>query len=235
MTLDWLDAPGWLPEDERVYAIGDVHGCAARLRGVHARIAQDALARPVARATLVHLGDLIDKGEDSAGALDLALAPPVPAVSLLGNHEDYVLAALAGDRGALRDFRDYGGGETLRSWGIAPDAEPAEWRVPERHLGFVRAMPLTHRAGGYLFVHAGIRPGVPLERQERSDLLTIRRAFHDSAADHGGVVVVHGHTPTRDRRPELRPNRINLDTGAVYGGALTGAVFEGTRVAFLAA
>jgi serine/threonine protein phosphatase 1 len=236
-ALLWQQAPGWLPEGERVYAIGDVHGCAARLAAIHARIADDLLERPARQATLIHLGDLVDRGEDVAGALDLALRRPTgiaAVVNLLGNHEDYVLAALAGDRGALRDWRDYGGQETLRAWGNDPFAEPATWRIPERHLALIRGMALTHRAGGYLFVHAGLRPGVPLAEQRREDLISIRRSFLDSEADHGAVVV-HGHTPTRDRVPELRPNRINLDTGAVYGGVLSGVVLEGRRLALLTA
>jgi len=234
--MEWRDAPGWLPEGCRVYAVGDVHGCAGRLLGLHTQITRDLAARPVERATLIHLGDLIDKGEDSAGALDLALTAPqgvAEVVNLLGNHEDALLEALAGDRGALRDFRDFGGGATLASWGLDPLSDPAEWRIPERHLRLLRAMALTHRLGGYFFVHGGIRPGVALEAQVRGDLLNIRRTFHDSAAEHGAVIV-HGHTPTRDRLPELRANRINLDTGAVHGGALSCAVLEARRVAFLA-
>jgi serine/threonine protein phosphatase 1 len=234
--MEWQAAPGWLPKGERIYAIGDVHGCADRLRELHCLVLADVAARP-ARATLVHLGDLIDRGPDSAGAVEAALClpPALPVVNLMGNHEDTLLNALDGDRPSVTDFRDYGGREALASWGLDPFSDPAAWRagIPERHVGFLRGMGLWHRAGGYVFAHAGLRPGVPFGEQRRDDFLRIRRAFLDSSADHGAVVV-HGHTPSRDRRPEVRANRINLDTGAVFGGRLTMGVFEGDRMAFVA-
>ncbi|MBY0335072.1 MAG: serine/threonine protein phosphatase [Acetobacteraceae bacterium] len=232
--MEWQDAPGRLPPGERVYAIGDVHGCADRLRALHRVVLDDLAARP-ARATLIHLGDLIDKGPDSAGAIEAVLALPaeLPVVNLMGNHEDTLLQALAGDRPSVTDFRDFGGREALASWGLDRFSDPPAWRegIPAHHQDFLRRMPLRHAAGRYVFVHAGLRPGIALSDQRRDDLLRIRRDFLESQADFGAVVV-HGHTPTRDRLPELRQNRLNLDTGAVYGGALTLAVLENARIGF---
>lgn len=232
MKLD--AAPGTLPEGERVYAVGDVHGCAARLATLHTQIAADLAARPVARPLLVHLGDYIDKGEDSAGVLRLLLEdePPCPSVQLAGNHEHLLLGSLAGDPLALSDFLAWGGEKTLASYGIAADTPPERWDIPALHTGFLRGLPLTHRAGGYLFVHAGIRPGLALAKQKAADLLGIRGEFLWSEADHG-VVVVHGHSPFPE--PHVKRNRIGLDTAAWSGGPLTCAVLEGATLGFLTA
>ena len=232
MKLD--AAPASLPEGERVYAVGDVHGCAARLAALHERIAEDLAARPVAKPLLVHLGDYIDKGEDSAGVLRLLLDADLPceAVHLAGNHEHLLLGSLAGDPLALSDFLAWGGEKTLASYGIAPGTPPEAWDIPALHSGFLRRLPLTHSAGGYLFVHAGIRPGVPLRKQKPADLLGIRADFLWSEADHG-VVVVHGHSPFPE--PHVRRNRIGLDTAAWSGGPLTCAVLEGASLGFLSA
>ena len=232
----WHPAPARLQPGLRLYAIGDAHGCADRLRALHEAVRDDLRERPCAGATLIHLGDLIDRGPDSAGCLDAAMAfDACPAVHLLGNHEDTALLALAGEGYACADWLDTGGRQALRSWGVSDLSPRASWPagIPQRHRDVMAAMPLHHAAGPYLFAHAGIRPGVALERQGRDDLLRIRRAFLDSEADHGWVVV-HGHTPTRDRLPDMRANRINLDTGCVFeGGRLTLAVFEADRVGFV--
>jgi serine/threonine protein phosphatase 1 len=231
-------APATLPPGERLYAIGDIHGCAARLALLHARIAADLAARPVARATLLHLGDYIDKGEDSAGVLALLAGHPAPPglqpVHLTGNHEAALLAALEGGAGDVADWLWCGGRATLASYGLDPAAGPAAWAaaIPPAHLGFLRGLRRCHRAGGYFFVHAGIRPGVALEAQSAEDMIRIRQPFLSSEARHGAVVV-HGHTARAE--PELRHNRINLDTAAWSGGPLSCGVFEADRIGFLAA
>jgi serine/threonine protein phosphatase 1 len=227
-------APATLPEGERVYAVGDVHGCPARLATLHQRIADDLAARPIARPLLVHLGDYIDKGEDSAGVLRLLLEDDLPcaSVQLAGNHEHLLLGSLAGDPLALSDFLAWGGEKTLASYGIAAGTPPDAWAVPPLHTGFLRGLPLTHRAGGYLFVHAGIRPGVALAKQKPVDLLGIRGDFLWSEAEHGAVVV-HGHSPFPE--PHVRKNRIGIDTAAWSGGPLTCAVLEGASLGFLTA
>jgi serine/threonine protein phosphatase 1 len=237
-ALRFRQAPGSLPRGRRVYAIGDVHGCKAQLVALHAAIADDMAARPVAVATLVHLGDYIDLGPDSAGVVALLADGPgvagVTTINLLGDHERMLIEALDGDRAAATDWLWAGGSAALASWGIASDLPREAWAValPAAHVGFLRGLRLSHREGGYLFVHAGIRPGVALAKQTVDDLLTMRQPFLWTEQDLG-VVVVHGHStnPT----PVVAANRIGVDTGAGNGGALTCAVLEDDVVGFLAA
>jgi serine/threonine protein phosphatase 1 len=226
-------APATLPLGQRVYAIGDVHGCAARLGVLHVQIAEDLAVRPVDEPTLVHLGDYIDRGEDSAGVLDWLGAcwrgtPSPRAVNLRGNHEAMLLAALdGGEPSSVLHWLANGGAASLASWGVSQHSPRAEWRrrIPPDHLALIRALAPFHRQGGYV-----LRPGVPMERQTIEDMLWIREPFLSFVGDLPGVVV-HGHTP--ERTPTIRPNRIGVDTGAVMGGMLTCAVLEADRVGFL--
>jgi serine/threonine protein phosphatase 1 len=237
-SLHFVLSPGRLPRGRRVYAIGDVHGCLAELRRLHAAIAQDMVRRPTGSSVLVHLGDYIDFGPDSAGVVALlAGGPPIPAlrtVNLMGEHERTVLDALAGDRPAATDWLYAGGRAALDSWGIHADSPRADWaaQIPDAHLAFLRGLVLDHREGDYLFVHAGIRPGVALADQADDDKLGIRQSFLASEQDFGAIVV-HGHSAAPS--PTIRPNRIGIDTGAGNGGYLTCAVFEEDGVAFMAA
>ena len=237
MPPDFQPAPASLPEGHRVYAIGDVHGCDGRLARLHRLIAEDLAARPAPHPLLLHLGDYVDKGPDSAGVVArLASGPPlpgVPTVNLMGNHERTMLDALDGQPAAVTDWRHSGGEPALASWGIDPSSPATGWAdaVPAAHRAFLKGLAMHHRLGGYLFVHAGLKPGLPLDRQSPDDLLRIRRTFLDSDAEFGAVVV-HGHTPVR-QGPEVRRNRINLDTGAVFGRELTCAVLEADRIGFL--
>ena len=236
-ALTFRPAPGRLPPGTRVYAIGDVHGCADALARLLDAIRADLAARPAARATLVLLGDLIDHGPDSAGVIALlANGAPVPGaalVALCGDHERMLLDALAGDTAAATDWLAAGGGSSLRSWGVPADLPRAAWaaRLPPAQLGFLRGLRLSHRAGDYLFVHAGLRPGLPPARQRAEDLLSIRHPFLSEPADFG-VVVVHGHSVSPV--PEIAAHRIGLDTGAGLGGMLSCAVLEEDRIACLA-
>ena len=229
-------APGLLPRGERIYAIGDVHGCADRLRALHARIVDHLGARPAARATLVHLGDYVDRGPDSAGVVRLLRnGSPVPgtrSVCLMGNHERTMLDALGGDRAAGTDWLFNGGRQALASWGADPETGLRGWRqaIPALDHAWLHGLGRWHRAGGYLFVHAGIRPGVALESQTEDDLLHIRQSFMSSDADFGAVVV-HGHSVKPD--PVIRPNRIGIDTGAVFGGPLTCVALEDDTMEFI--
>lgn len=228
-------APGVLPPDLRVYAIGDVHGCADRLAAMHRRIADDARVRPAGRTVLVHLGDYVDRGPDSAGVLEALLAPPPVAgaemVNLIGNHEVMMLDAAdpLAHPGAWEFWLDNGGAETLGSYGATDHPEPFSL-VPEQHLELLRRCPLHWSAGDYLFVHAGIRPEVPLDRQDPFDLIWIREPFLSFDGDLP-LVVVHGHSPTST--PAVRQNRVGIDTGACFGGALTCLVLEGHHMGFL--
>lgn len=239
VAIEFSRAPASLPPGIRVYAVGDVHGCLDQLTRLHAAIAEDLRARPVPDAVLLHVGDYIDRGPDSAQVIAHLRGPsPVPGtrmVNLKGNHEDMLLAGFDAETDAAAlNWLENGGRETLASWSISHRSPRAEWkkRIPATDLGFLRALQLTHREGGYLFVHAGIRPAMPMENQVPHDLLWIREPFLSFNGDLG-VVVVHGHTP----RPTvaMRANRIGIDTGAVYGGKLTCAVLETDRVGFLAA
>jgi serine/threonine protein phosphatase 1 len=237
--IDFIPAPASLPSGQRVYAIGDVHGCLDRLQTIHELIAEDLAARPAEEAVLVHLGDYVDRGPDSAGVVARLAAgaplPNVPTVNLMGNHEHMMLAALAtGETETTELWLANGGADSLQSWGVPRSAQPREWPtyLPMPHLMFLRDLALRHEVGGYLFVHAGIRPGIPLDRQSRHDLMWIREPFL-SWNESFGLVVVHGHTPRQE--PVVRPNRIGIDTGAVMGGVLTCAVLEGDKLGFITA
>ena len=237
-ALRFRTAPGWLPRGRRVYAIGDVHGSLPALRALHAAIADDLAARPVPTPLLVHLGDYIDFGPDSAGVVALlAAGPPIAGlrtINLRGDHEHMLVQALDGDRAAATDWLWAGGRAALASWGIDPDTPREAWKaaLPVGHVAFLRSLPLVHREADYLFVHAGVRPAVAWDAQAADDLLTIRQPFLWSEAPLG-IVVVHGHSTQPS--PTVAANRIGLDTGAGNGGRLTCAVLEEDRVGFLAA
>lgn len=229
-------APGFLSGGRRIYAIGDVHGCLVQLVRMHATIAAHLAANPVGIVELVHLGDYVDRGPDSAGVVALlSKGSPVAgteSVCLMGNHERTMLDALDGDGAAATDWLFNGGHQALASWGIDPASPRATWRgsMPPADLAWLNGLALSYRAGDYLFVHAGVRPGLSLERQTPDDLVRIRQVFLDSESDFGAIVV-HGHTVKWE--PVIRPNRIGIDTGAVFGGALTCVALEGDTMEFL--
>jgi serine/threonine protein phosphatase 1 len=241
--IEFITAPAALPQGQRVYAIGDIHGCIDQLQALHQAVAQDLAERPTADALLIHVGDYVDRGPDSAAVVALlAGGPPIkglPTVNLMGNHELMMLEALSsGQAEAAELWLSNGGADSLFSWGVPRQVKQADWaaRIPRPHLLFLRDLVLMHRQGPYLFVHAGIRPGVRLSGQLRQDLLWIREPFLSAKGDLGdepGMVVVHGHTPVK--APVVRPNRIGIDTGAVMGGVLTCAVLEADRLGFLTA
>jgi serine/threonine protein phosphatase 1 len=226
-----------LPAGRRIYAIGDVHGRADLLERLQQRIAADVELNPIADPLLVCLGDYVDRGPDSAGVLDLLLGE-TPAgmrrVALMGNHEELMLRFLI-DESVGAVWLANGGDATLESYGIDP-AESYERarrqlssRLPARHLALLESLVLSHSEGGYFFAHAGIRPGVALDRQRREDLLWIRGEFLRSDTDHGKVVV-HGHSITAE--PDIRANRIGIDTGAYASDRLTCLVLEGRERRF---
>lgn len=234
--------PASVPDGLRVYAIGDVHGCAGLLDHISRRIRADMEAAPPGDAICVLLGDYIDRGPDSAGVLSFIAGRglPVPFVALRGNHEQMLLDVLD-DAAHLEAWRYCGGLETLHSFGIRvtdviagrgfDDARSAlQSALGPRLHELLLATRTSYEAGGYFFCHAGIRPGVPLAAQQADDLLWIREAFIASTADHGKVVV-HGHTPVE--KPDVRPNRINIDTGAYLSGQLTCLVLEGEDRRFI--
>jgi serine/threonine protein phosphatase 1 len=236
--IELTRAPACLPHGRRIYAIGDIHGCDRQLANLHDTIAEDFAQRPIASALLLHIGDYVDRGADTAGViarlLDGCPIQGMDMVNLMGNHESTMLDALSGERAAGTDWLFAGGNAALQSYGIDPDAPREQWAslIPQSHQDFLRNLPLIHREGGYAFIHAGVRPGIALENQARDDLLRSRQPFLYSEADFGAVVV-HGHTPAK--APVVRHNRIGIDTGAVFGGKLTCVVLESATVGFLTA
>jgi serine/threonine protein phosphatase 1 len=236
--IELSPAPAKLPQGRRVYAIGDIHGCAVQLANLHALIQQDLAHRPVASALLLHVGDYVDRGVDTRGVIARLLSgSPVPGtemVNLMGNHENTMIEALSGERAAATDWLFTGGRPSLQSYGVDPESPRETWRaqVPDSHMQFLRELKLMHREGEYVFVHAGVRPGVPLAEQARDDLLRMRQPFLYSEMNFGAVVV-HGHSPVK--APVIRHNRIAIDTGAVFGGVLTCLVLEGDQLGFLTA
>jgi serine/threonine protein phosphatase 1 len=231
-----------MSEPERLYVIGDIHGRSDLLDRLTVEVDRDLDAHPVASALTVTLGDYVDRGSDSRGVLDRLIRNPFPTalVSLKGNHES-LMAAFLEDPTVAGHWRRLGGLETLHSYGVpvaalmlgkdyAQAAEGLRAAVPSSHLAFLGSLRTSMTVGRYFLCHAGVRPGVALERQAEQDLLWIRDEFLSSRADFGKIVV-HGHTPAES--PEVLPNRINVDTGAYMTGRLTCAVLEQERVRFL--
>ena len=205
-----------------------------------AAIDADIESQPVETAIELFIGDYVDRGPDSAGVIARALEPRAgrERICLMGNHEDAMVAALS-DGTQMDRWLSFGGDATLRSYGIDPAdhtnnpqaMQPLLQSVlPPEHLAFLSRLETSHRIGDTLFVHAGIRPGVPLDEQDRNDLIWIREEFLEDPGPFP-VHVVHGHTPVD--QPEALAWRTNVDTGAVYGGSLTAAVLEGDSVRFL--
>lgn len=235
-----------LPDGVRIYAIGDVHGRLDLLRELEALISADAASAGGMRIVQVMLGDYVDRGPESRGVIEhlIARRGQCELLTLRGNHEAYMLDAGVEPAVFARWCR-FGGRETLLSYGIdlghlddaAVEAASAALSrhvrdaLPRDHKAFLTETRLHWSCGDYLFVHAGIRPGVPLALQTDEDLIWIRRDFLDSAVDHG-CVVVHGHTPTD--APEIRANRIGIDTRAFSSGVLTCLVLQGDSRRFLA-
>lgn len=223
MTIETADS-----EARRIYAIGDIHGRLDLLDLAIGTIRSDVAERGPAALT-VTIGDYIDRGPNSCGVLDcLADNPfPTPYVALKGNHEDMLEAFLA-DPATAPQWFDNGAEETLKIYGVrlrgygfadfARARDALRVALPAAHLNFLRRLKTSFDCGRYFFCHAGVRPGVPLTRQRDEDLLWIREPFLLSERDFGAIVV-HGHTPTAE--PEVRPNRIGIDTGAFYSGRLT--------------
>jgi Calcineurin-like phosphoesterase len=229
-----------------VYAIGDIHGRLDLLTALLAQVAADAERHPAdQRRLLVFLGDYIDRGTESRGVIDALLRPgwpEFPRIFLMGNHEDAMLEFLDEQSNGVA-WLTYGGLETLLSYGVAirrlptSAASAAELRetlraaVPQDHVDFLRRCVLSHTEGDYVFVHAGVRPGRPLEQQDRRDLLWIRDEFLRVAGALPGKVVVHGHTICD--APQDLGHRIDIDTGAFVSGRLTCLVLRGTARRFL--
>jgi len=225
-------APGY-----RAYVVGDVHGRLDLLEELLARIHSELQRRPAERTLLVFVGDLIDRGPSSADVIERLRTyrrDGIQPVFILGNHEEVLLRILRGESQLITKWRWFGGSECLQSYGVeseqlahlGDDEALAVVRraIPRNHVEFLESFVDSCRFGDYLFVHAGIRPGIDLDQQSQSDLRWIREPFLLDESDHG-FVVVHGHTIS----PEVqdRPNRIGIDTGAYRTGVLTALAIEG--------
>jgi serine/threonine protein phosphatase 1 len=247
--LPWINLPSLsrrskprIAENFRVYAVGDVHGRADLLAALTARIDDDLKEYPSAKPLEVFLGDYIDRGPDSRLVLELLVERrrSHAMVLLKGNHEACAAAALAGQP-VWSEWMKIGGVSTLLSYGIKPTPtfDPvSEYRmarafsqaIPESHSRFINGLAMSFTCGDFFFTHAGVKPAVPLAAQTEQDLLWIRDEFLLYEEDFGKVVV-HGHTPVME--PEIRQNRINIDTGAYATGRLTCLVLEGAQMRFL--
>jgi len=255
MTLAWREAHApagepepraAVPEGTAVYAIGDLHGRDDLVALIHQGILDDAAHRPARRRVAIYLGDYFSRGRDSRALVERVLAwrpAGFEVVTLKGNHEDLILRFMQGNLRTGKHWLDFGGVEALAQYGL-PLADPAardpasllavreRWLkgLPESHRQFLRGLTLFHREGGYFFVHGGVLPGVPLPLQRERDLIWIRKRFLQSTVDHGAIVV-HGHCISSE--PEVRRNRIGIDTGAYRSGILTCLVLDGSSRHFL--
>ena len=236
--------PPAVPPGTRVYAVGDVHGQLEPLTRLVGMIRDDAARVSVERRVAIFVGDYVDRGHESRQVIDFLYDVPLPGfetIHLKGNHDAWLLAFLR-DAAVGTEWLHMGGQATLLSYGVAAplgarSAEALEAvreafarALPPEHRTFLERLRLSHVEGDYAFVHAGIRPGVALEDQQEEDLLWIRDAFTGDRSDHGKVVV-HGHSVTD--RPDIRHNRIGIDTGAYATGRLTSIVLEGESRRFL--
>jgi serine/threonine protein phosphatase 1 len=202
----------------RTYAIGDIHGSLDKLRSLVALCERDAGG---ALMRLVFLGDYIDRGPDSCGVIEFLMAlqgrMPGHVIALMGNHEATALDAID-DKMKVAGWLIDGGAATLCSYGIKSPRN-----LPHAHVSWLRTLRTMYDDGQRLFVHAGVDPERPLDAQD-DHVLWIREPFLSDGRDYGRLIV-HGHTPTKSGQPDLRTNRLNIDTGAVFGRALTAAVF----------
>jgi serine/threonine protein phosphatase 1 len=203
-----------------IYTIGDIHGCLDQLQRLVELCEQDAESQ---RSKFVFLGDYIDRGSDSRGVIEFLMNlqkwSPDEIICLRGNHEQLLLDALEGEDAEMH-WLSNGGEATLRSYRASRATD-----LPISHLDWIRSLPFLHDDGRRYFVHAGVHPDRPLDQQRKRDLLWIRDPFLSSSQDFGRLIV-HGHTPLQSGVPDQRANRLNIDTGAVYGRSLTAAVFS---------
>jgi serine/threonine protein phosphatase 1 len=231
-----------VPRGIRIYAIGDIHGRLDLLDKLLERIDASIVAYPIQHALHVFLGDYIDRGPNSREVIDALIARKTQhaMIFLKGNHESYAAQFLT-DPAVLPEWTAVGGLNTLLSYGVTPptrdNPRPAEdvarafrEALPEDHLQFLQSLALSFTCGDYFFAHAGVRPGFPLNKQREQDLLWIRDDFLLHEEDFGKIIV-HGHTPAKE--PDIRPNRINIDTGAYATGRLTCLVLQGDQLAIM--
>lgn len=231
-----------IPNGMRIYAIGDVHGRVDLLNAVFERIDATLKDHPIGQSVQILLGDYIDRGPNSREVIDALVARKKEhaMVCLKGNHESYVVQFLS-DPSALEEWTQFGGIQTLLSYGVKPStrsdplspedvAKAFREALPASHRRFLEGLGLSFTCGDFFFTHAGVRPGIPLGQQREHDLLWIREDFllHEEDFE---KIIVHGHTPAKE--PDVRSNRINIDTGAYATGRLTCLVLQADRRVFI--
>lgn len=239
--LSRLDRRARLPKGVRLYAVGDIHGCADLLTTAFGLIDEDLARTKPGRVIQVFLGDYVDRGPNTRRTLDLLIGRGQvhETIFIKGNHEALLMEFLA-DPLRLPEWLQLGGAATLMSYGVEASAhqavtDPVSVRqaflaaLPQSHAAFLRTVVPSYSCGDFFFAHAGVKPGIALDQQSEEDLMWIREPFLSSDEDFGKVVV-HGHTPVRE--PEIRNHRVNIDTGAYATGCLTVLAIEDHRLDF---
>ena len=236
---------GYIPNNIRVYCIGDIHGRVELLKNIHEQIILDS-AQYLGEKFIIYLGDYIDRGLHSKEVIDLLLKKPLPGfkpVYLKGNHEQVLLDFLNIDPGIAEEWLNFGGLATILSYGISITGIPFgkkliqlqqdfAKRIPPSHFSFYKQLHCSYEIGNYFFVHAGIKPNIALNRQSKRDMLWIRDEFLNFKDQHEKIIV-HGHSISINE-PQVLPNRIGIDTGAYLTGILTCLILEGEQKYFLA-
>ncbi len=236
----------------RIYAIGDVHGCLEEMNALLDLIQDDLTSNPIKKHRIIFVGDFVDRGPDCKGVVERLIqltAENKNITCLFGNHDEKLLHALKPMKEELfKKYFQYGGAETLLSYGFSETelgivqsgdysptlakalAKSVKKRLPESHIKFLESLPRQVSEGDYFFCHAGVNPNEPFNQQKDHDLIWMREPFlsWDKPLE---KVVVHGHTKIDE--PDIRVNRINIDTSCVFGEALTAVVLEGTEFRFL--
>lgn len=225
--------------------MGDIHGRLDLLNQMLARIEEDAEKHKNKKKVVVFLGDYIDRGLDSCGVLDRlikGLPSHLSPVYIRGNHDDMFLQFMRGNIEVAPAWLSLGGAAALASYGINSLSgvggkgkletlfKDVKAKVAPSHIDFLKKTILSATYGHYYFVHAGIRPSVPLDKQNPQDQMTIRGDFLFSD-EHFGRVIVHGHTIRPE--PEIKRNRIGIDTGAFATGKLTCLILDETQRQFI--
>ncbi len=232
------------PKNMRLYAVGDIHGRLDLLTRLLAMIEEDAASHVLKDKKLIFLGDYIDRGVNSRGVLQRMTEPfsnGLSPVFLRGNHDDRLLSFLDGDLDVAPAWLQLGGAATLASYGVNPFSSGKGEGFEKLYAALVKVFPPEHKAflertelsvtyGDYYFVHAGVKPGIKLDQQRPEDQMWIRGEFLDYPKGLGKMII-HGHTISND--PDIRPNRIGLDTGAFATGRLTCLVMDGAQRSFL--
>ncbi len=238
-------SPHTLKSNHRIYTIGDVHGYCDILKQMHTQIYLDIEENPIEKITIIHLGDYINRGLQSRQVIEYLMGlahqdSAIEYIHLYGNHENAIIEFIDDPTGQAREWHAWPNKNYLISYGIGPDEEDAiqlaqiiKDTVPPSHFNFMRQLPHYFQVDDFLFVHNGPRPGVKLKEQTKEDLINNREPFMSTRDPHE-YFVIHGHTSTSDYQVDIKPNRINLDTGLFYpNGQLTCGILEGSEMRFI--